>query len=315
MRFTVLLTIVLLASSCVTESAQLPAESDTGTTTPILQPLPSSTPEEAKYPGLTIDQVFPIKEHFSSIDDSGPEAEMSADAAGYTVKIKEYVPRALQKNKTIVFTFKPRREREGYWATLVGVSHLTGADRTEIYTVVSGPGGVCCTNYSIIAVSGEIPTTIYHSEDFGSFRGPMEIFDADQDGVYELVQFDACMRYFLDDCGSCSPEPRVHFKYDRIRREYVPTAGIQQDFVKEEMNRIEKLIGDKSAEFQKTGDLGIKLELVRMTLSYVADLLHVGAEKKAWTIFDKYSGNKMEKTEILSRLAGCKFYRSIRHKH
>ena len=27
-----------------------------------------------------------------------------------------------------------------------------------------------------------------------------EIFDEDGDGVYELVQFDSCLRYFKDDC-------------------------------------------------------------------------------------------------------------------
>ena len=152
--------------------------------------------------------MFPVTASFSSIDDNGEEKEMNVSAAGYYVKIKDYVPRTLEKNGRNVFNFKPR-EAGRYWEAGVGVSHLTGAEKTEIYTLVSGPGAVCCTNYSIVDVSAARPRSIYLSEDFGHFRGPMEVFDSDGDGVYELVQLHSCFRYFMDDCGSCSPEPRV----------------------------------------------------------------------------------------------------------
>jgi hypothetical protein len=276
------------------------------------EPTPSATPESVKYPGVTIDEVFPISAHFSLIDDDGREPEMNVDAAGYSIKIKDYVPRTLWKDGKRIFDFK-RREPGGYWGTLVGVSHLTGPKKTEIYTVISGPAAVCCTNYSIVDVSTPQPKNIYHSEDFGSFRNPMEIFDADGDGVYELLQFDSCFRYFMDDCGSCSPEPRAYFKYDRVREQYLPAKGIRQDFVNEDMARTAKWIDDKFQEFQQTGDLTTKLDLHRSVLSYVVDLFHIGEERKAWEIFDKYGDDADGKIrrEMRKRLSQCKFYQAL----
>ncbi|MBK9153402.1 MAG: hypothetical protein IPM25_04175 [Chloracidobacterium sp.] len=277
---------------------------------------PSPTPEAPVYPGVTIDQQFPIIQHFSSIDDDGREGQLKVEAAGYTVNIKDYVPRSLEKDGKIVFTFK-KREPEGYWGTLVARSQLTGKDGEQIYIAVSGPGGVCCTNYSIIDVSQERPKSIFHSEDFGSFRDPMEIFDADGDGVYELVQFDSCMRYFMDDCGSCSPEPRVHFKWSKTKRKYLPARGIQQDFVREGMSETAKWIVEKSKEFKETREINAMVELNRAVLSHVGNLLHIGEEAEAWSTLDKYyAGNDLAKArrEFKRRLSRCKFYQHLKGK-
>lgn len=179
---------------------------------------PSPTPEiaseaEPKYLGTAIDQVFPPTTHISAIDNNDHEKDYSVEVAGFLLKVEEYVPRTLEHNGRAVFKFK-EREAGGYWGTLVGSSQLRGSGSKEIYTVVSGPGGVCCTNYSIVNISSGRPKSIFHSEDFGGFRDPMEIFDAEGDGIYELMQFDSCFRYFMDDCGSCSPEPRA---YDMVK--------------------------------------------------------------------------------------------------
>ena len=317
-RFCCVITIVL-SLSC-TEADRRSASTDL----PAVAVMPSATPidsrpsepEYAAYPEKTIDEVFPVTTFSSSLDDDGREEDQSIDIAGYTMRIKNYVPHTLLKDGKVEFVFK-KREPEGYWGTVVGVSHLRGPKSEDIYVAISGPGGVCCTNYSIIDISSGTPKSIFHSEDFGYFRNPMEVFDADGDGVYELVQFDSCMRYFLDDCGSCSPEPRVHFRYDRVQGQYLPAALIQQAFVRESMASIEKWIDHEFKKWKSTRDLQTRYELDRSLRSYVADLLHIGAEQKAWAVFKRYGDDSdgKERKEIKRRLAGCKFYQALRQRY
>lgn len=267
----------------------------------------------AEYPGKTIDQIFPITGHISLIDENGRDARASLSAGDYTVRVKDYVPQTLERDG-MLYKYK-RRERGGYWATLVGISHLRGQNSTEVYSVVSGPGGVCCTNYSIVDVSIGRPKSIYHSEDFGSFREPMEIFDADGDGVYELMQWDSCFRYFENDCGSCSPQPRAYFKYDKIRSRYLPIAGIVQDFVKESHKQSDKWLEEKYNEIKHSGESSLSFELRRSALAYTVDLLYVGEERRAWKTFEKYVDDPKGETkrEIKKRLADCKFYQLLKH--
>lgn len=279
---------------------------------------PSPTPEtaleaESKYLGTGIDQAFPSIAHISAIDDNGREKESSFEVAGYLVKVEDYVPRTLELDGRAVFKFKDR-EAGGYWGTLVGSSQLRGSGSSEIYTVVSGPGGVCCTNYSIVDISSERPKSIFHSEDFGGFREPMEIFDAEGDGIYELMQFDSCFRYFMDDCGSCSPAPRAYFKYDEAKGEYLPIAGIAQEFVLQGHQRSEKWLAEKSLELMRTGDVGLSLDIRRSALAHMVDLLFIGEEQKAWRVFEKYIDDPDGTTrrEIKRRLGSCKFYRALK---
>lgn len=268
-----------------------------------------------EYLGKTIDQVFPIASSITSIDGNGRESDVTIDVENLKVNIVNYVPQTLTHDGKIVFKFR-EREPEGYWGTVVGTSRLRGAERKEIYVSVSGPGGVCCTNYSITDISDSRPNNIYHSEDFGSFRNGMEIFDADGDGVYELMQFDSCFRYFMDDCGSCSPEPRAYFKYDKASGQYHPATGIAQDFVRAGHRRSDEWLEEKYEELQRTGDVGLGLDIHRSALAHMVDLLFIGEERRAWSVFDKYIDDPKGETrrEIDKRLAGCKFYQSLKRR-
>ena len=142
----------------------------------------------------------------------------------------------------------------------------------------------------------------------------MEIFDADNDGIYELVQFDSCLRYFRDDCGSCSPEPRVYFKYRKDIGRYWPVKGVVQDFVREGFAGSDKWIDDKYSEWKSTKDVGIALDLHRSIVAHIADLLHVGEDKKAWSLFEKYSGvvNAEDRRELKKSLRQCKAYNTLK---
>ena len=280
---------------------------------PAVTPTPEpEAPSQDEYPGVTIDQVFPLIHESSRLDDNGGESEQLVTAGRFKVRIKDYVPINLESNERSVFSFK-QRQPDGYWGTLVGLSKLRGTRSEELYVVVSGPGGVCCTNYSVIDVSSKTPRSIFHSEDFGSFRMPMEIFDAEGDGVYELVQFDSCMRYFRDDCGSCSPEPRVYFKYRPDLRKYWPARDLIQDFVREGFERSETWLDEKYAVWQTSKDPGLQHDIRRSLIAHVADLLHVGRERDAWKSLHKYRGitDQEDRVELKRRLAGCKFYQAL----
>jgi hypothetical protein len=312
-KFTFPLLLILL-SSCSRPATEL----NTISQEPVFQQSLSNKSEEAtppsepEYAGITIDQIFPITSHISAIDEDGVENERDLGAEGLTVRITRYVPVTLRRSGRSVLHFK--RRSAGFWETGVGVSHLLGRERTELYVVASGPGAVCCTNYSIVDISSEKPRSVFHSEDFGTFRNPMEIFDADKDGVYELVQFDSCMRYFMDDCGSCSPEPRVVFKYDKRVRTYQPAPLLQQEFAAESMNQTEKWLKEKQDELVKNDDPVLRYELYRSALSYVVDLLHLGEEHKAWKSFKRYIDDEKVRRELKRRLSHCAYYNALEPK-
>ena len=141
----------------------------------------------------------------------------------------------------------------------------------------------------------------------------MEIFDADGDGVYELAQFDSCLRYFLEDCGSCSPEPRAYFKYDSNLKQYSPAKGVVQDFVREYMEITDRTVREKYPKLKESGKLSADVDFYRNVLSHVADLLHMGEEKKAWKFFDEFyddSSGKARK-ELKGRLSACRYYQAL----
>lgn len=80
----------------------------------------------------------------------------------------------------------------------------------------------------------------------------MEIADVDSDGVYELFHFDSCFRYFMGDCGTCLPEPKVGYKYDKDRKQYLPNGTVKQDFEKADSLDLELKIIQLAAELKKT---------------------------------------------------------------
>lgn len=276
------------------------------------QPVETPSEPEGTYPGVAIDQVFPILHGISSLAEKNGPHDLEYDLGGFRFRVKDYVPLTLQKEGRGLFRF-PRRDSGGYWATVAGVSHLRGPDTKEIYVAVSGPGGVCCTNYSIVDTSSPRPRTIHHSENFGRFRGPMEIFDAENDGIYELVQFDSCLRYFQDDCGSCSPEPRVSFKYRNDLGKYWPVKNVTQDFVREGFERSDKWISEKYAEWKSTNDPGLRLDLHRSIIAHAADLIHIGEAEHAWNLFSRFPGpvDRDDQRQLLREVQKCGVYKSL----
>lgn len=307
---TILITILIGCSSTLPKE-QFTQAVDTKVDLP--EPAPIAEPSP-KYPGVVISDVFPVLESSSLLDDNGAETHQTISIAGFNLLVEKYVPISLSKDGSPTFKFKRFREPNGYWSFAAGISHLRGVKGKEIYTEIGGPGGVCCTNYSIIDISETRPRTIFNSEDFGNFRNEMEIFDFDRDGIYELMQWDSCMRYFRDDCGSCSPETRVYFKYRNDLGKYWPAKGIAQDFVKIQLVEDEKWLHEKFEEWTKTRDLALQLELHRTVLEHVVELLHIGDERRAWVTFEKFADvvDNDDRREIKKRLAECKFYIALR---
>lgn len=311
----IILTFLLISSCSFAPSHQIDPEhvATTGTVLQATPPQASPSPEEYEYLGKSIDQVFPITESHDFQDSEYKGKKVQIPVAGYEVVISDFKPiRLLRKSQSVV-DFQARHD--GYWASLVGQSSLLGPESRQIYLVASGPGGVCCTNYWIVDLSPPKPRTIFRSEEFGDFRQSMEVFDADEDGIFELVQLDSCMRYFRDDCGTCSPEPRAYFKYDEKTKKYLPAKGVIQDFIKEQLAASESWLAEKYQEWKNTKDPTLQLDLNRSVIAHIADLLHLGEDRKAWNIFKMYGGvvDAADRTEIKNRLAQCKFYRALNH--
>ena len=281
---------------------------------PATIPTPSPEPSIDEYPGRTIDQLVPILTERNFSDETLKSKVFEMNAESYQVVIDRFAPRVLRKAGRNLIRFRPRTP-DSYHSSLVGISHLLGRKSKQVYVVATGPGAVCCTNYWIVDVSSSTARVIFRSEDFGRFRDPMEVFDEDGDGIYELVQFDSCMRYFRDDCGTCSPEPRAYFKYDLKRRQYRPIRGIAENFVRKWHVSTEKLLQEKLRESRRTHDATTAWELKSLARSHVADLLHLGLEKKAWRIFSRYDGDARDRREILSRLRQCPFYQALRRRY
>ncbi len=270
------------------------------------------TPSEPPYEGRSIDQIFPVIESHDFTEEDFNDKAFSVKVEGFEVKFKDFAPLTIDKDGKTVFRFKTRTPGD-YHSSLVGVSQLRGKDSKEIYVMAGGPGGVCCTNYWITDISSETPGNIFRSEDFGAFRDWMEIFDANGDGIYELVQWDSAFRYFMDDCGSCSPEPRGVFKFNSRAGSYFPAKGLRQDFLEPFAERDKRF----TEEFEKIkrGDPSLENQFYRDLNAHIINLLYFGDDKKAWEIFDKYYSGLMKKktrAAINERLKDSKFYQALK---
>jgi hypothetical protein len=267
------------------------------------------------YPGVTIDQKFPIIEAHDFTEENFKGKTFVMRIEGFEVSFLNFAPRAINKNNGAILTFAPSFP-EDYHSSLVGAARLLGEKSKQIYVVAGGPGAVCCTNYWITDVSGEKPRSIFRSQDFGGFRDPMEVFDADGDEIYELVQFDSAFRYFMGDCGACSPEPRAVFKYDKKTGAYRPAKGIQQDFVKVAFDETEEWIFESFKKLEKEDLPELKTEYSRRFLDYVVNLFYLGEENKAWRVFDKhyigYADKEKTRAEIKHRLRQSKFFQALK---
>lgn len=319
-RLWLVLTTSLLLTSCSPIGKQTLSQG-TGTTSNldissyhfdgVNSPTPESTIEK-KYPGKMIDEVFPIQFERSFIDKGIDKEVVTTQVDDFELKTRGFTPISLSQHKEEIFYFRPT-SYEGYWSNLAGTASLLGRDAKQIYLVATGPGAVCCTNYWIVDVSLKKPRLIFSSEAYGRFRDAMEVFDSDNDGVYELVQFDSCFRYFMEECGTCTPEPRVVFKYDSRYQKYLPAAGIMQDFVKEAMLNTEKDIKEKYEAWKNGKDDNLKFDLHGIVLDHAVQLMHFGKEKEGWRFLKTYDplyDRKLEK-EVQGRLKGCLFFKHL----
>ncbi len=322
--FIIILSFSLMACSSASQDSQSANASNStvehslsyefdGNSTPGMVAEQNVTDQENSYPGKTIDMVFPLTVDVSR-EDLNEKQHGKFAQSGFSVNTKGLMPTTLVRNGKRVLTFDTAYEWDSYRGFLLGESKLVGLKSKQLYIISTGPGGPCCTNYWIVDITKQTPKLIFRSEEFGGFRDPMEIFDADDDGIYELMQFDTCFRYFNDDCGSCSPEPRAYFKYDPSRKKYLPTKGIVQDFVKEDLKSTEKWLVEKLLEMKSSANTNLQFDINRTAISYAADLFYIGEDKKGWKIFNRYVDDPHGKLkqEMKDRLAGCKFYQALK---
>ncbi|HNU06906.1 MAG TPA: hypothetical protein PKO33_04000, partial [Pyrinomonadaceae bacterium] len=280
----------------------------------ITQPVIEDSDETECYQGVTIDQQFSFIAERSFTEEEPNGKTYSVEAGDYLVTFKDFTPNSIRRKGKSPFNFKVLYPGE-YYTNVIGISHLLGAKSTQIYVVATGTGAVCCTNYWISDVSTGTPRSIFRSEDFGAFRDPMEVFDADNDGIYELVQFDSAFRYFMGDCGSCSPQPRAVFKYDKRTGVYVPAKNLQQDFVAKSFRTEEEWLKETATKLKLEQDPNLELDFRMRLLEQVASTFYLGDERRAWNTFDRYwpgSDKRKVRAEIRRRLSRSKFYRALR---
>lgn len=308
---------ILIFSGCKSqpppEAALNTPPSLTSSATSLTSNSTDSPVDETPYAGIFIDQQFPFTEHGFAQEQSDGE-NVSIKVGDYDINFKGSTPQTIERKGKTVFRFKTLYP-EDYHASFIGTSNLLGKDSKELYVVAAGPGAVCCSNYWIVDISGDQPRQIFRSEDFGGFRDAMEIFDADGDGTYELMQWDSAFRYMLDDCGACSPEPRAVFKYDAKSGAYRPAKGLRQEFLMSFDDREKELEVESEEMIVLTDGSSVNdPKFYRNLNAYVVDLIYYGDEKRAWRIFDKYYGKDEKETraEIKHRLANSKFYQAIK---
>lgn len=269
-----------------------------------------------EYPGRTIDQVFPITVENEFSRGSGERESYQLAEAGYDISAYGFTPVSISRNGRLLLRFSTRDPRTAYHSILVGSAKLLGKDTSQIYIVSMGPGAVCCTNYWIVDISEHRPRLIFRSEEFGYFREPMEIVDFDGDGIYELMQLDSCFRYFADGCGTCTPEPRAYFKYDRTTRKYRPASRIVEDFVNAASSKTETMVKERLANLKDPIDRAERDEIDAIVFSHFVDLLHQGRTNYGWSFFNKYHSKPSREMlkEIRYRLANCAYYKSLAYR-
>jgi hypothetical protein len=252
-------------------------------------PTPDATADSAQlekpYPGRRNDEVFPsIAEHsFSEPEFEGKRYSVVMDKL--RVNIQNFAPKSISRNNQTLMRFQTG-SNANYNSNRVGKSHLLGSHSNEIY-VGANNGGICCGEDWIVDITNGKPRIIFHSDDWGYFYGGLEVFDADGDGIYEIVDFDASFRYVASLLGVSSPQPRAVFKYDRRLRRYVPAPELQQGFVKQGMAENEKWIRRRYLKLKSEPEAYPEQFIINL-ISQVVDLFFQGKERQAWNMLNRY---------------------------
>lgn len=282
--------------------------------------MPAATPDlasepvrEKPYPGRDLHEVFPFMAEHTFGEDELVGKPYSVAVDDLKVNFKNFAPKSISRNQQTLLRFKPDSNTE-YISNWVGKSHLLGLGSTEIY-VSAGNGGICCGEDWIADVTNGRARIIFHSDDWGRFYGSLEIFDAEGDGVYEIVDFDASFRYVAGLLGVSSPYPRAVFRYDPREGRYLPAPRLQQDFVMQAMEEDEKWIVDASRGID-TKPVNTPEQFKVNLLSQVVDLLFMGKERQAWAMLNRYcplDELKAIRTELREKAAKSPYLQAIKN--
>lgn len=265
------------------------------------------TPEE-EYPGVQLSDKFP-EIAVANASENPKQGKHTLEIEDLLIEFDGYTPISISRSngRRVKMTTHHPGEYRGYG---VGKAELLGKGKEAMYIEFGGISATCCSQVFLIDLSGREPKVVFGSEDYGRFKWGAEVFDAEGDGILEIAMFDSCFRYFMDDCGSCSPEPKAVFKYEGRSGEYVPAKGIRQDFDITYLNRNEEWV-------KREHDLGDGNRDVRYrwTLNQVVVAkLWLGEEEEAWKFFDLYTVQQKEETRTAMRetLKECPYYQAIR---
>jgi hypothetical protein len=311
---------ILVSTSCKDASTKMAphARSTVPTTSEKVAFLtPSPTPAEfsESYPGVKLEYEFPVLFERPWDLETANSGITDIDVGEALVQFHGFRPVRINNDGRSIPIKTNEPDDSGYYhSNFGGVARLLGPKTKQIYVEAYGPAGSCCSNFWIVDLTGPVPGNVFRSEDYGEFREGMEIEDVDGDGIYELFMFDNCFRYFAGDCGSCSPQPRVAFKYNVAKRAYLPIKNLQQSFIRSNMKVSEEWFAAKFDKLRTDPEHRDETGVRRSTYSYVVDLLHIGQEEEAWRFLQKYAANtpKEDLKEMKSRLRSCKYYQALR---
>lgn len=305
--------LILLVPGCQSDTGDRPVRSEKSPPTatlallPAASPTPEPSPEEA-YPGVELSGRFPAVASAGTTE-SLKDGKHQINVGQFKIEFVRYTPVSITgtEGKSVRIETQHPGEYNGY---AVGFAELRGKQEDTIYIEIGGPGAVCCSQILLFDVSGRYPKFAFTSEDYGRFKWGAEIFDSEGDGTLEIAMFDSCFRYFMDDCGSCSPQPRAVFKYDKRNRKYIPAKGLQQDFAKEALKETKAWIKEQYALKDEERDFRYRWSVNQ----FVVQQLWLGDEEKAWSFFDQFALDRKQETkkEMKETLKECKYYQAIR---
>ncbi|OGF45865.1 MAG: hypothetical protein A2231_07060 [Candidatus Firestonebacteria bacterium RIFOXYA2_FULL_40_8] len=135
-------------------------------------------------------------------------------------------------------------------------------------------------------VSGSIEYTIYtHDPDFKEIFDSyawstgfgLSSFDIDKDGTRELIQTSSKYDFAFGRPHIDSAFPQVIFKYNEIKKEYLPANRQFKQYILSELKKIVPTIVDDEKD-----------PCMSPLLMHVLTCLYLGMDKEAWEIYNKY---------------------------
>jgi len=144
---------------------------------------------------------------------------------------------------------------------------------------------------------------IYDSTYWGVGGEELQILDIDNDGTYEIIQYERDFYGFENFTSMETPLPTIVFKFDRQERKYLPANRRFQNYVLKGINERIRSLDPNAKSFYLSRRLDIAL-----------DYIFAGKEQEAWSFFDKEyrrPDKKEMKTKIRAVLKKQPVYRFI----